>query len=289
MEKGVPIRSISRGIAVLAAINRHRSLTMMEIARESGVPYPTACRILQTLLHEGLVEREPSRKRYRPTLMVRTLSCGFQETDLLVTTAREPIVELGKKAVWPISLCTRVGMNMMVRDSTHALSPLTFQNYYAGYTLPILECASGKAYLAFMDADERAMVLDALGEQEEGPPVDPASLQVARSGGVFEEIRARGFAVHGRNKHTATPGKTSSIAAPIFDGDKVAASLALVFFAASMTIQQAIDGFAPQLKETADEISRRLTAARAAEAPVGERATTPAPRRSPAFEQGAEA
>jgi IclR family mhp operon transcriptional activator len=180
-------------------------------------------------------------------------------------------------------------MNMMVRDSTHALSPLTFQNYYAGYTLPILECASGKAYLAFMDADERAMVLDALGEQEEGPPVDPASLQVARSGGVFEEIRARGFAVHGRNKHTATPGKTSSIAAPIFDGDKVAASLALVFFAASMTIQQAIDGFAPQLKETADEISRRLTAARAAEAPVGERATTPAPRRSPAFEQGAEA
>jgi IclR family mhp operon transcriptional activator len=55
MEKGVPIRSISRAIAVLQAINRQGSMSLMGIAKTAEVPYPTACRIVQTLLFEGLI------------------------------------------------------------------------------------------------------------------------------------------------------------------------------------------------------------------------------------------
>src|SRR3546814_10891445 len=36
LERGIPIRSISRAIAVLQAINRGGSITMMEIARASA-------------------------------------------------------------------------------------------------------------------------------------------------------------------------------------------------------------------------------------------------------------
>jgi IclR family transcriptional regulator, mhp operon transcriptional activator len=77
MEKGVPIRAISRGLAVLQTVNQHGSLTMMEIAQTSRVPYPTACRIVQTLLHEGMLEREPGRKTYRATSLVLTLASGY--------------------------------------------------------------------------------------------------------------------------------------------------------------------------------------------------------------------
>jgi IclR family mhp operon transcriptional activator len=77
MEKGVPIRAISRGLAVLQAVNKHGALTMMEISQQSEVPYPTACRIVQTLLHEGMLEREPGKKRYRATASVLTLSSGY--------------------------------------------------------------------------------------------------------------------------------------------------------------------------------------------------------------------
>jgi IclR family mhp operon transcriptional activator len=77
MEKGVPIRAITRGLAVLQAVNQHGSLTMMEIAQTSKVPYPTACRIVQTLLHEGMIEREPGRKTYRATSLVLTLASGL--------------------------------------------------------------------------------------------------------------------------------------------------------------------------------------------------------------------
>jgi IclR family transcriptional regulator, mhp operon transcriptional activator len=74
MEKGVPIRAISRGLSVLRAVNVHGGLTMMEISHASEVPYPTACRIVQTLVYEGYLERDRGRKTYRTTTLVRELA-----------------------------------------------------------------------------------------------------------------------------------------------------------------------------------------------------------------------
>jgi IclR family mhp operon transcriptional activator len=117
MEKGVPIRSITRSIAALRAINRAGSLNMMEIAKASEVPYATACRIVQTLLYEGLIEQEPARKRYRATMLVQTLATGYQQDDALVRAARPHIVELTRRFGWPVSIAVRVGREMMLRDS----------------------------------------------------------------------------------------------------------------------------------------------------------------------------
>lgn len=259
MEKGIPIRAISRGFAVLAAINRHHSLSMMDIARYSNIPYPTACRILQTLLHEGLVEREPSRKSYRPTIKVRSLASGYQETDQIVTASRPHLLELGRQVVWPLVLSTRVGCAMMVRDSTHTLSPLTLQNYPPGYTLPILGGASGKVYLAYVPEDERQVVLDAIADQDDRTTTNPAALQLARGGAMFDEIKSLGYAVHGRNKNTATPGKTSSIAVPIFQDERVVAALAVSFFASALSIQQAVDQHLNKMLKTAHDITADLT------------------------------
>jgi DNA-binding IclR family transcriptional regulator len=147
------IRAIGRGLRVLQAINRGGSITMMQICRQAEIPYPTACRIIETLIKEGMVEREPARKRYRATALVRTLSLGFQDEDALVAVARPHIVALCARHGWPVTLATRVGHSMMVRDSTHKLTSLTLANYSPGYTLPIVECSTGKAYLAFCDEE----------------------------------------------------------------------------------------------------------------------------------------
>ncbi|AYV48463.1 IclR family transcriptional regulator [Caulobacter flavus] len=257
MEKGVPIRAISRCISVLQAINRRGSLSMMEIAQTSGVPYPTACRIVQTLLHEKLIEREPARKRYRPTMLVQSLSHGFQESDRLVACARPHIVDLTAKVTWPVSIATRVGQQMMIRDSTHTMTSLTLNNYYPGYTLPILESAAGKAYLAFASPEEQAAVLEAYRSGE--GQVDPLTLQYAESGGMFADIVEAGVATKGRNPYTATPGKTSSIGAPIFNSEGVCGALVLVFFSSSMKMPDAVKQYGDKLKIAAAAISRDLS------------------------------
>jgi IclR family mhp operon transcriptional activator len=265
LEKGVPIRSISRCIAVLQAINRAGDLSLMEIAKRAKVPYPTACRIVQTLLHERLIEREPNRKHYRPTALIQSLSNGFQVRSQLVAVAREHIVSLTKLHGWPISLATRVGQSMVIRDSTHALTSLTFNNYYPGYELPILECAAGKAYLAYADDEERQMIIQAI---RAGEGVwDDFTLRLMESGVLIEDIRKVGYAVKGRNRYTETPGKTSSIARPIFGPDGVVGSIVLIFFSSSMKIDEAVTRYDNDLRRTAENISQALRAT-FAEAPT---------------------
>ncbi len=256
MEKGVPIRSISRCVSVLQAINRSGSLSMMEIAQSSSVPYPTACRIVQTLLFEGLIEKEPARKRYRPTALVQSLSHGFQEHDRLVTLSREHIVNLTRNVNWPISLATRVGSVMVIRDSTHALTSMTFNNYFPGYTLPILECASGRVFLAHTDEATRKGILDAL-----IPPTDPTAAmryKMAKTGDLFQDIRTNGYATTLKNRFTATPGKTSSIAVPVFDGDVIVGALVLIYFSSAIKMTDAVKKYLEDLQSTARAISAAL-------------------------------
>jgi IclR family mhp operon transcriptional activator len=265
VEKGVPIRSISRCISVLQAINRAGDLSLMEIAKRANVPYPTACRIVQTLLHEKLIEREPMRKHYRPTALIQSLSNGFQIRSQLVAVAREHIVALTKRHGWPVSLATRVGQSMVIRDSTHALTSLTFTNYYPGYTLPILECAAGKAYLAHAEDDEREMIIREI--RTGGGDWDELTLRQLESGGLVEDIRKAGYAVKGRNRYTETPGKTSSIARPIFGAEGVVGSIVLIFFSSAMKIDDAIAKYDDDLRRTAEAISRALTASGTEAAP----------------------
>lgn len=260
MEKGVPIRSISRSIAALKAINEHGSLTMMEISRAAQVPYPTACRIVQTLLFEGLVEQEPSRKRYRATALVQSLAHGFQHRDRLVSVARPHILALTKELGWPISIAIRVGRRMMLRDSTHANTALTFENYYPGFTLPLLDSASGKLSLAFAADEEREMVL---GWMEESSSMDLEYLRAAKLGLNVERIRAEGYAVQGRNHYNRTPGKTSSIAVPIFKNGDFEAAMTLVFFVNAMKLDDALGRYLSTLKDAAAAISIDLSNAAA--------------------------
>jgi len=253
MEKGVPIRSLSRGIAVLQAINRGGSLSMMEIARTSRVPYPTACRIVQTLLHEELIEREPARKKYRPTALVQTLAHGFQGHAPLVKAARPHIVEVTRKLGWPISLSTHVGHSMVIRDSTHALTALTFNSYYPGYLLPILECAAGIVMLSYMTDAERDGILYGLKLMPDRSMGH--MIHLFEEGGLSEQIRRDGFAARGNNRFTRNPGKTSSIAVPIITEEGVVGTLTLAYFSAAIKMHDAVQRFAEPLKLAASAIA----------------------------------
>ncbi len=250
------VRAISRGLAVLQAVNRGGSITMMEICRQSHIPYPTGCRIVQTLIDEGMIEREPARKRYRPTALVRTLSLGYQEEGDLVAVARPHIVALTGKLAWPVSIATRVGPMMMVRDSTHKLTSLTLHNYAPGFTLPIIECSSGKAYLAFCDPEERRGVLNGLRHLD--GPAERLAVLLTSSEKMLADIRARGYATQARNAYTATPGKTSSIALPLFQNGRVVGALALVFFASAVSMSEAENRYVADLRAVAEAISVAL-------------------------------
>jgi IclR family mhp operon transcriptional activator len=255
MERSVPIRAVSRSIAVLQCVNRHGSLSLMEIARAVDLPYPTTFRIIQTLLYEGLIECEPTRKHYRATQLVQTLAAGYREIGNLLTRARPHMAALTRKLCWPVSLATHVGQSMMVRDSTHSETSLSFSNYEPGYTLPLLECASGHVHLAHVSDAERLGLLAGLEAMERRSSM----LEMFKGDKLVARIRADGYATFDRNPHSAVPGKTSSIGVPLFEGERVAGVLVLVFFASAMSTSEAVRRYVDDLKASAAQISQELS------------------------------
>lgn len=252
MDKGQPIRSIGRALDVIKTINRLRSPTMTEISQANGLPYPTTFRIIQTLIHEGMVESEPFRKRYRTTELVKSLSSGFQDDDRLAAAAQDAMRQFTATNLWPVTLTVRVGRRMMVKHSTHQLTTQTFINYYPGYTLPLLESASGQVYLAFCSDEERATITQGLELDGGGDTV--LGLQFLRDGKLLAKIRSDGHAAFARSPHNETPGRTSAVAVPVVSNGRLMGALTFIFFANAVKMQDALDRHLAALQALASEI-----------------------------------
>ncbi|MEM6912815.1 MAG: helix-turn-helix domain-containing protein, partial [Pseudomonadota bacterium] len=255
------IRVITRTLKVLRSINQGRSLTMMEIARACDLAYPTTCRIVQSLVFEGYMEVEPQRKAYRPTALVQSLSYGYQAENAFAAAARPTIVKLTEKIGWPVVVSTRVADSMVIRDSTHSLTTMTFSEYYPGYAMPIWSSASGKIHLAYCSDEERRSIVESARMKQRAKDEEEADTGLLVGfdedyiEGFVSSIRAAGFAQMIRNQHTKNPGKTSSLAVPLFRQETYVASLAVVFFSSTMSPTKAADKYLHDLQAAQQEIA----------------------------------
>lgn len=254
MERGVPVRSICRSIAVLQCINRAGEIAIMDISRLTELPYPTVFRIIQTLMHEGLIECEPLRKRYRATCKVESLAAGYREDGPLLAAAGDSLVDLTRRHNWPVTLSSAVGTSIVVRACTHDISPLIFSHYYRGDVFPLLECAPGHVQLAFTDEASREGLLRALETQYR----HSVALDMFRSGRMTRRIREDGYAAVDRTTHTKDPGKTSSISVPVPLAAGKLAHLSINFFATSLSVPEAVQRYLSSLLDAVATIVGRL-------------------------------
>ncbi len=166
-ERASTVRSLERGLAVLLALNRLRSATVLEIAAETRLARPTIYRILETLRGAGLVARSGMAEQYRLTQRVRALSDGYDEEEWISGIARPLLKELGREVTWPLSLFTFDDGRMLVRETTHEQSALSVDHGMVGQRLPMLRTAAGRAYLAFCPEKERSAIILLLAHSEE--------------------------------------------------------------------------------------------------------------------------
>jgi hypothetical protein len=94
--------------------------------------------------------------------MVRELSEGFTDDEWISAVATPVLGELLRTVVWPSDLTTVDGTAMIIRETTHRFSRLSFHRAMVGRRMPLLYSASGRAYLAFCPEEERAQLLQLL-------------------------------------------------------------------------------------------------------------------------------
>jgi hypothetical protein len=119
------VRALERGLAVLAAMNRHKIASVLELARETRLPRPTVYRLLETLGRAGYVTRAGSADRFCLARQVRTLSDGFVEDEWISDIAAPLMGAFTQQHVWPVALMTFEEGSMLIRETTHPASSLS--------------------------------------------------------------------------------------------------------------------------------------------------------------------
>ena len=247
--RGGSVRSLERGLAVLAAINRRKLPSVMELARDTRLPRPTVYRLLETLSRAGFVTRTSPHDRYCLARGVRTLSDGFVEDDWIADIAAPLMTQFTRDLVWPVALLTFEEGRMLVRETTHEASTLSIDHGMVGRSLPMLRTAAGRCYLAFCPGKERRAILEMLSRSK--ALEDRWAREPQRLTKLLDAIKAKGYAIQDREINP----KTTGIAVPVRLGARVLGSLSSIWISSALTIENAEAELYTPLATTAERIA----------------------------------
>ncbi|RKP49702.1 DNA-binding transcriptional regulator [Pararobbsia silviterrae] len=263
------VRGLARGLQVLEALNAMEDgrATSQQIADATGLHRTTARRLLETLVEQGFVRRSSSDDSFRLTLRVRALSEGFTHDERIATLAPPIMGKLLQRVAWPSDLTTPDGDAMIIRETTHRFSPLSFHRSMVGRRLPMLLTAAGRAYFGACPDAEREDILELLRAGAGGEEQQSIAMNDALVRNLLRRVKADGFGSnHG---DWAAQGKIGAIAVALHSNGRVLASLNIVFLARAVSLAEAKRRYVPELQQAAIEIVAALEAEEAPRAAVG--------------------
>lgn len=249
------IRALIRGLDALKVLNLRNGATVSEVASEIGLPRTTTYRVLETLCEAGYVFRDAADDKYRLTILVRALSDGFDDEAWVSQIARPVLHELGREVVWPVAIATLSGTSMMVRETTDHRSPLAIERYAAGFRVPLLTSAAGRAYLAWCSLQERETLVDILSRSARDE--DKLARNPGELARILAEVRSQGYASAIRARRVSDE---ISLAVPVRLHDRLLACLTVRFSAGAVPMKAALDRMLPRLFAAAERIGSEFSA-----------------------------
>jgi IclR family mhp operon transcriptional activator len=141
---------------------------------------------------------------------------------------------------------------MIIRETTHRFSPLSFHRSMVGRRLPILLTAAGRAYFATCPDGEREDVLELLrsgagGEEQKGLASNDELIKK-----LVKRVRADGF---GSNHGDWTAqSKIGAVAVAIVSRERVLGSLNVVFLSRAVSLAEAKRRYVPDLQTAVREM-----------------------------------
>lgn len=244
-----PVRALERGLKILEVVNERDGAKTQEIADLTGLSRPTVFRLLETLQSMGFVAQSASGAGWHPTLACHLLSSGFVDKSWVGQIAMPEMIELGRKILWPLDLVTIDEGAMLIRETTHKVSPFSFDSGMVGKHVPLLHTAGGHAYIANCPDDEREIIFEMLrksGKPEHALIHDPKMIAQ-----IIERTRERGFGfrTEGYRNHT------HSVATEIMHEGRVMACLSVICLKSAISFEEMVRKFVPRLRRTCDRIS----------------------------------
>ena len=130
------------------------SLKLREICDRTGIPMPTAFRVVATLEEGGYLERLPDGS-IRPGVAVLLLGSAALRGSSLVQLSEQPLRHLAEESGETVNLGVLVGDQVLYLARLRN-SDLVTANIQVGSTLPAAYTSMGKLLLAYLSDAELA-------------------------------------------------------------------------------------------------------------------------------------
>lgn len=245
MSKSKPVRSFSRGLAVLAALNQRNFSTVSQISQAARLPRATTHRLLETLIGEGYVSRSADGDVYSLREDVLALSSGLTDEARATDLSRPLVDALSAEIVWPMNVLIAEGPALMVRHSTHGQCPRSLlSRSNAGMRVPLLATSAGRIYLAKLPKEERLALIEQAGESS------------SAAADLVEEAAMLGYGY----RDTGMPQRTNSIAVAVCADGRPVACISATFIRSVVTQEVAVERYLPALRDVVRSVEARLAA-----------------------------
>ena len=211
------IYSLKKGLAIIRMFSSQSSISLSEISSAQGMSVGSAHRYLKTLHSLGYIKQNVENKRYQLTLKI--LELGFYALkDMGLRKRVLPyLLEISRKFNITTACSILDGLDILYIERVRS-AELVNLDLSAGSRLPIYCTGMGKALLAFLPSG----LQEALIEKLELRPLTPHTITKKET--LRKElamIKERGYATCRQELSLGV----ESIAAPIFDNQKVQAAI----------------------------------------------------------------
>jgi DNA-binding IclR family transcriptional regulator len=161
MTSSIEAGSLKRGVSLmkLLATAGSRGLALTEIAAMSGLPHPSAHRVLKQLTVERLVQHNPETHRYR--LGPLTFELGLAGTTAfdIRDLCQAEMDALAKSTGDTVYLVARSGFDAVCLHRLEGAFPIRTLVLDVGSRRPLGVGAGGLAILALIDEEERGEII----------------------------------------------------------------------------------------------------------------------------------
>jgi DNA-binding IclR family transcriptional regulator len=147
---------------ILRVLSTPQPLRLSELTEASGLNKATTLRLIETLITEGFVMRDPLTKRYRLGDEALVLGMAMQGRDHIRDHVRPTLVRLAALTGDTLLLSTRHGLESVCVDREFGNFPIRANYLDIGSRRPLGAGAGSLAILAWLPAPEVETVLNAL-------------------------------------------------------------------------------------------------------------------------------
>jgi IclR family pca regulon transcriptional regulator len=241
------VEAVARGLDVLKAFAPDRAtMSLADVAAESGLARPTARRILRTLLALGYVRADDGAFALTPRVL--ELGMAYVQSLGLWDVARPHMEALVERTGESSSVAQLDGSDI-VYVARVAVPKIIALRVAIGTRFPAHATSLGKVLLAGLPPDELDGVLADPSRAGVRPRWQPDRAELDA---VLREVRARGWAL---TDEQLAPG-IRSVATPLRDAaGRVVAALNVTVHAAETSVETLTGTYLPLLLRTAGDIS----------------------------------